>query len=312
MAVLLMGPTASGKTAIACALARHLPLEIIGVDSAQVYLGLDVGSAKLSGAEASICPHHLVDIIRPEESYSAARFRIDALRLMEEIDARGRVPLLCGGTMLYFKALREGLSELPGADPIVRREIDERAARLGWPALHAELALIDPDTAARLKPNDAQRIQRALEIVRLTGVTVGMAYAAKPERRPAWRFVAIGLMPSDRAVLHQRIAQRFDGMLANGLIDELVALRSTHKLSLDLPSMRAVGYRQVWEYLDGLYDYETMRQKATAATRQLAKRQMTWMRGMAGIEMIDCLAPNALEQVKEVIARELPLTQPFC
>jgi tRNA dimethylallyltransferase len=306
-AILILGPTASGKTAIACTLARQLPLEIIGVDSAQVYRGLDVGTAKLTGEEAERCPHHLVDVIGPEESYSAARFRADALEVMAGINVRRRIPLLCGGTMLYFKALRDGLSELPGADPAIRRDLDERAARLGWPALHAELALADPDTAGRLKPNDAQRIQRALEIIQLTGEPVGKAYAAPPDKRSTWRYLAIGLMPSDRAVLHERIAQRFDAMLAGGLVDELDRLRKTHTLRPDLPSMRAVGYRQAWEYLDGLCDYATMRQKAIAATRQLAKRQMTWMRGMGNLQMIDCLAPDALEQVKQVVADTLAI-----
>lgn len=305
-AILLMGPTASGKTSIACALARTLPMEIIGVDSAQIYRDMNVGTAKLTTAQAADCAHHLVDIINPDESYSAARFRVDALALMAEIGARQRTPLLCGGTMLYFKALREGLSDLPGADPTIRREIDERAARVGWPALHAELGQIDPATAARLEPSDAQRIQRALEIIRLTGGPVGAAYAARREESRGWRFAAIGLLPSDRAALHARIAQRFDDMLARGLIDEVAALRKRYSLSLSLPSMRAVGYRQVWEYLEGRYDYATMREKAIAATRQLAKRQMTWMRGMAGVELIDCLAPDLLEKVAAVIARNLP------
>lgn len=305
-AVLLMGPTASGKTSIACALAQQLPLEIIGVDSAQVYQGLNVGTAKLPEPEASRCPHHLVDIIEPWESYSAARFRADALEIMARIEERRRFPLLCGGTMLYFKALREGLSELPGADPLIRRDLDERAAKYGWPTLHAELALVDPRTAARLDPNDAQRIQRALEIILLTGETVGEAYAAKPEKCSRWRFVAIGLMPSDRSVLHQRITQRFDAMLAGGFIDEVIRLRKTPNLNAGLPSMRAVGYRQIWEYLDGLYDYATMREKAIAATRQLAKRQMTWMRGMRDVHIVDCLAPDAQERIREIVVRNLP------
>jgi len=300
-AILLMGPTASGKTAAVFELARRLPVEVISVDSAQVYRDMDIGTAKPTAVELASCPHHLIDVVSPEESYSAARFRADALRLMGEITARGRLPLLAGGTMLYFKALREGLSELPAADPILRLEIDRRAAEAGWPALHAQLAQLDPAAAARLQPTDAQRIQRALEIVSITGRPLAHAYAAKKDGTPPYHLVGVGLMPSDRAELHQRIARRFDTMLENGLVNELAALRRRYVLNARLPSMRAVGYRQAWEYLDGRCDYAALRTKGIVATRQLAKRQMTWLRAMTGIELIDCLADDLAEQVAKAI-----------
>jgi tRNA dimethylallyltransferase len=292
-----MGPTASGKTAAVLELARRLPVEVISVDSVQIYRGMDIGTAKPTAEELASCPHHLIDIMSPEESYSAARFRDDALRLMGEITARGRLPLLAGGTMLYFKALRDGLSDLPAADPALRQEIDRRAAEAGWPALHAQLAQLDAATAARLQPTDAQRIQRALEIVWITGRPLADIYAASKDAPPPYRLIGIGLMPSDRAVLHRRIAERFDTMLQRGLVDELAALRQRYVLSANLPAMRSVGYRQVWEYLDGRYDYAALRMKGIVATRQLAKRQMTWLRGMAGVAIIDCLAEHLAESV---------------
>lgn len=300
-AILLLGPTASGKTAAALALAAHLPVEIVSVDSALIYRDMDIGSAKPSPAELAACPHHLINILSPEESYGAARFREDALALIHDITARGRLPLLVGGTMLYYKALREGLSDLPQADADLRREIDEQAAREGWPAVHAGLARLDPDAAARLHATDAQRIQRALEIVRLTGRPLAESYARQRETAPAVDFITLALTPSDRAVLHARIAQRFDLMLEQGLEQELRKLRARYHLHLNLPSMRCVGYRQMWEYLEGDCDHATMRDRGIFATRQLAKRQITWMRQFAqnwpDWTEIDCLAPDATEQV---------------
>lgn len=297
-ALLLLGPTASGKTASALAIAERLPVEIISVDSALVYRDMDIGTAKPSAAELAQVPHHLIDILSPEEAYSAARFRADALRLMDEISARGRIPLLAGGTMLYFKALRDGLSDLPPADPALRQEIDEAARARGWPALHAELAALDPNAAARLEPTDSQRIQRALEIVRLTGRPLADSYARRDMAPPRHRLHTIALAPSDRAVLHARIAARFDAMLAGGLLDEVARLRERYTLNLDLPSMRCVGYRQAWLHLDGRIDRSELRAQGIAATRQLAKRQLTWQRQFREtwpqLEEIDCVEATSL------------------
>ncbi|THF63220.1 tRNA (adenosine(37)-N6)-dimethylallyltransferase MiaA [Pseudothauera rhizosphaerae] len=311
-ALLLLGPTASGKTACALALAAALPVEIVSVDSALVYRGMDIGTAKPTPAELAACPHHLIDIVSPEEAYSAARFRADALRVMDEIAARGRIPLLAGGTMLYFKALREGLSDLPPADAGLRAEIDRAAAIRGWPALHGDLAALDPEAAARLEPTDAQRIQRALEIVKLTGRPVAESYARRGMPAPPWRLLPIALAPSDRSVLHERIAQRFEHMLAAGLVDEVRRLRTKYRLDLSMPSMRCVGYRQAWEHLDGLYDLDTLRFKGVAATRQLAKRQLTWQRQFRetwpGLTEIDCLQPNLAGAVLDAARRLLDQT----
>jgi tRNA dimethylallyltransferase len=308
-ALLLLGPTASGKTACALALAAALPVEIVNVDSALVYRDMDIGTAKPTPAERASCPHHLIDIISPEQAYSAARFRADALAVMDAIAARGRIPLLVGGTMLYFKALREGLSDLPPANAALRAEIDQAALARGWPALHAELAALDPAAAARLAPTDAQRIQRALEIVRLTGRPLAESYARRDIEDTPWRWLPIGLAPADRSVLHARIAQRFEAMLTAGLIDEVRRLRTTYRLDLGMPSMRCVGYRQVWEYLDGLYDLDTLRMKAIAATRQLAKRQLTWQRQFRetwpDLVEIDCLAPDLTDTVLAAARRLL-------
>ncbi|WP_332672650.1 tRNA (adenosine(37)-N6)-dimethylallyltransferase MiaA [Aromatoleum sp.] len=300
-ALLLLGPTASGKTASALALARALPVEIVSVDSALVYREMDIGTAKPTAEERSVCPHHLIDVVSPEESYSAARFRADALRLIAEIGARGRIPLLAGGTMLYFKALRDGLSDLPPADPALRAEIDAAAERLGWPALHAELARLDPAAAAGLEATDAQRIQRALEIVRLTGRPLAESYARRDAEPLPARLLPIALAPSDRGVLHARIAQRFDQMLADGLIEEVRGLRARYRLDPTMPSMRCVGYRQIWDCLDGLDDYDAMRFKGIAATRQLAKRQLTWQRQFREtwpeLVELDCLRADLAEAV---------------
>jgi tRNA dimethylallyltransferase len=278
-AILLMGPTASGKSALALALAERLGGEIVSVDSAQVYRGMDVGTAKPDAATLARVRHHLIDVIDPTESYSAAQFAADALAAVAKARERGRVAILCGGTMLYFKALTEGLSALPPADQRVRSELDARGAREGWPALHAELSRVDPAVAARLKPTDAQRIQRALEVWRVAGVPLsrlqGRRRRTGEDLGPA---VRVALVPSDRARLHRAIATRFDAMLARGLVDELRGLRRRYALTPDLPSMRSVGYRQAWSYIDGDIDEQALRAQGIAATRQLAKRQFTWLR----------------------------------
>jgi tRNA dimethylallyltransferase len=257
---------------------------------------MDIGTAKPSAEERAVCPHHLIDIVSPEDNYSAARFRADAIELMGEICTRGNIPLLAGGTMLYFKALRDGLSDLPAADAGLRRAIDEDAIARGWPALHAELARLDPEAAARLEPGDAQRIQRALEIVRMTGRPLAESYAKKEDAPLPCRLLPIALAPSDRSVLHARIAQRFDAMLHAGFVDEVRRLRARYILDPAMPSMRCVGYRQAWEYLDGEIGYDEFRFKGIAATRQLAKRQLTWQRQFRetwpGFTELDCLRPD--------------------
>jgi tRNA dimethylallyltransferase len=300
-----MGPTASGKTGAALEIARRRPCEIISVDSALVYRGMDIGTAKPTPDELAAVPHHLIDIIDPGDSYSVMQFRADALRLVDEISRRGALPLLVGGTMLYFKALRDGLDALPPADPALRAELDREAAELGVPALHARLAVLDPPTAARLKPNDSQRIQRALEIIRLTGQPMSQLLALAAPAPLPFRLLPIALEPSDRAVLHQRIAARFDAMLDRadgGLLAEVKRLRERGDLHPGLPSMRCVGYRQAWEYLDGQIDRATLRDKGIAATRQLAKRQLTWLRSMPDRIVIDCLAPAPAENIIAAIA----------
>ena len=302
-AIFLMGPTASGKTGLAVELAQRLPIELISVDSALVYRGMDIGSAKPDTATLARAPHFLVDVIDPTESYSAAQFRNDASQLMGEITARGNIPLLVGGTMLYFNALQHGLNNLPEANTEVRAAIDARAARDGWPALHAELASIDPATAARLMPNDAQRIERALEIWQLTGKPMSVLLEQDERSALPYRLLKIALLPSERSVLHQRIADRFDEMLHMGLLEELTRLRQRYPtLTPDLPSMRCVGYRQAWQYQAGEIDRTELREKGIAATRQLAKRQMTWLRGMDDVEVLDCLAPGLLEEVTQRVA----------
>ncbi len=287
-AIFLMGPTASGKTALAMDLAARLPLEIVSVDSAQVFIDMNIGTAKPDDATLARYPQHLINLITPEQRYSAARFCTDALTAMAEITARGRVPLLAGGTMLYFKALRQGLADLPEADPATRAAIDAAAARSGWPALHAELARHDPETAARLKPTDAQRIQRALEVVRLTGQTLGSFFAQQKTQALPYRVLSIGLAPTNRSWLHERIAQRFDAMLAAGLIEEVESLRKKYQLDGNLPSMRCVGYRQVWEMLAGHLPKAELRDRGIYATRQFAKRQLTWFNSFGDVELVDC------------------------
>lgn len=303
-----MGPTASGKTGIAVELAQRLPVELVSVDSALVYRGMDIGTAKPDAATLARAPHHLIDLIPPTEAYSAAQFRADALRLMAEITARGCIPLLVGGTMLYFNALQNGLSALPQADADVRAWLDAEALKRGWPAMHARLAAIDPQTAARLEPTDAQRIQRALEVWQISGRTMTQIFAETTARDDfPYRLLKLALLPSDRAVLHARIAQRFDDMLDAGLVNEVKALRKTYAdLQPGLPSMRCVGYRQAWQYLDGEFGAEALREKGIAATRQLAKRQLTWLRGMDDTVELDCLdgqlQEKVLMQIKQFIA----------
>jgi tRNA dimethylallyltransferase len=290
-AIFLMGPTASGKTALAVSLVERFPLEIISVDSALVYRGMNIGTAKPDAAILARAPHHLLDIRDPTETYSAASFCDDARRLMDDIVARGRVPLLVGGTMLYFRALLKGLDDLPRADAVLRRQLEVEAARRGWPALHADLARIDPLTAARLAPNDSQRIGRALEVFQLTGTPMSALLDQAQSALP-YRVLQLALIPSDRAVLHQRIAARFDAMLAGGLLDEVNSLRQTYALNPELPAMRAVGYRQAWAYLDGEIDLNGLREQGMAATRQLAKRQLTWLRSWPDAVTLDCLASD--------------------
>lgn len=298
LVVSIMGPTASGKTAAALAIAERIPSEIISVDSALVYREMNIGTAKPTDDERASVPHHLIDILDPLESYSVMQFREDALRLSAEIIARGKLPLLVGGTMLYFKGLKDGLDALPQADTALRAELDAEAALIGSPAMHAKLAKLDPITAARLKPNDSQRIQRALEIIALTGQPMSALLAQAPKSELPFNLLPIALEPSDRSVLHARIATRFDAMLQDGgLINEVKALRARGDLHLGLPSMRCVGYRQSWEYLDGDYGLAELREKGIVATRQLAKRQLTWLRSMPDRHVIDCLAPDTASSI---------------
>ena len=284
-AILLMGPTAAGKSELALRLAERFRCEVVSVDSAQVYRGMDIGTAKPDAATRARVPHHLIDLLEPAEHYSAARFRADALAACAGVRARGRLPLLVGGTMLYFKALADGLSALPPADPGVRAAIDARAAAAGWPALHAELERIDPQTARRLAPNDAQRIQRALEVHALTGTPLSLLQGARQPGEGLGRVIPLALVPGDRAALHAAIERRFDAMLDAGLVAELAALRRRLPLDPELPAMRSVGYRQAWEFLDGKIDRPTLRAKGIAATRQLAKRQLTWLRSTPAVAL---------------------------
>ena len=297
LAVAIMGPTASGKPAAALAIARATPAEIISVDSALVYRGMDIGTAKPNAEELASAPHHLIDIIEPTESYSVAQFRADTLRLVAEISARGNLALLVGGTMMYYKGLSEGLDDLPTANAALREQIEADAARIGWPAMHARLHALDPVTAARLAPNDAQRINRALEIIELSGRPMSELLLGRPKLALPFELLSFGLEPSDRSVLHRRIATRFDQMLGPsddaGIVAEVAGLRARGDLHPALPSMRCVGYRQSWDYLDGVIDRATLRETGIIATRQLAKRQLTWLRSMPERTVIDCLADNA-------------------
>ena len=308
--ICLAGPTASGKSALALQLAEALrgemEVEIVSVDSAQVYRGLDIGTAKPSAAERAQLPHHLIDILDPEQAYSAARFVADAVATAQAIRERGRLPLLVGGTMLYFKALRDGLDAMPAADPAVRAEIDARAAAEGWPALHAELQRVDAVPAARLAPNDAQRIQRALEVWQLSGQPLSSFHARRDTapQAAATSWPLIALEPASRAWLHERIAQRFDAMLAAGFVDEVRRLRQRPGLTPTLPSMRCVGYRQAWAAQDS-GQLDGLRETGVAATRQLAKRQITWLRSMHDRTRVECDAAAAVESLIDVVRRQL-------
>lgn len=304
-AIFLMGPTASGKTAVAVELLQHLPLEIISVDSALVYRDMNIGTAKPDTATLQRTPHHLLDIISPAESYSAAAFRHDALQLMGDITRRRKIPLLVGGTMLYFHALQFGLSALPKANAAVRAELDAQAAQLGWPAMHEKLSRVDPITAARLKPNDSQRIQRALEIFELTDTPMSALIAQQETHQLPYHIIPIALLPSDRAALHARISARFSSMLQQGLLDEMRQLQTRYTLHPDLPAMRCVGYRQAWKFLAGEISERELVEHGRAATRQLAKRQLTWLRGMADNIEFDCLAQDLAQQVLKRVKREI-------
>lgn len=307
--VLLMGPTASGKTGLALQLAERLPLEIVSVDSAQVYRGMDIGTAKPSAEIRARVPHHLIDIRDPAEAYSAARFRDDALRLISDIRARGRVPLLVGGTMLYFRALQQGLSDLPPANADLRARLEAQARASGWPALHARLAQVDAETAARLHPNDSQRIQRALEIFELSGQPASRLHSASEKSGLSGPVIKLALNPPERRVLHRQIRERFMQMMDAGFLDEVARLRargdpstsSGQVLHPDLPSMRAVGYRQLWAHLDGACSLETAVEHGIAATRQLAKRQLTWLRAEPQLQWLDPARPGLAGQALERI-----------
>jgi tRNA dimethylallyltransferase len=299
-AVLLLGPTASGKSALALELARRVDLEIVSIDSAQVYRGLDIGAAKPGAAERARVPHHLIDLRDPADPYTAADFLRDARAAIAAIAGRGRLALVVGGTMMYARALREGLADLPSADPAVRARIEQEAQALGWPALHARLQQIDPVTAQRLAPADRQRIGRALEVHALSGQRLSDLQRNTAPGSPGLRTVA--LMPADRALLHRRIAQRFDAMLAAGFLDEVRALRARGDLHPDLPAMRSVGYRQAWEHLVAGTPPAQFREAAIAATRQLARRQLTWLRAMDDARVLDPFVPGALEQLAQFVA----------
>lgn len=284
-ALALLGPTASGKSGLAAALAARLPLEIVSMDSAQVYRGMDIGTAKPSAEERARVPHHLIDVVDPDQAYSSGRWRSDAIRAAVEILGRKRLPLFVGGTMLYYRTLTGGLDTLPQANPTLRRDLNDEAARRGWPALHLELAQVDPRAAQRIAPSDAQRIQRALEVWRLTGMPLSALQGAAKADLP-FPLKAFALVPGDRAELHRRIAARFQAMLQAGLVDEVRSLRKKYRLSAGMPSMRCVGYRQVWQALEGELDESALAERAVAATRQLAKRQLTWLRSFPDVETI--------------------------
>lgn len=297
--IAIMGPTASGKTAAALALAsaQQIPVEIISVDSALVYRDMNIGTAKPNAQELAAAPHHLIDIIDPSEAYSVAQFLNDSAQLVKAIQARGNTPILVGGTMMYYKALIDGIDDLPPADPVIRAQLDEELARLGAPALHARLTQVDPVTAARLQLNDSQRIQRALEIYMRTGQAMSTLIAQQTRGQAAFEILPVSLEPSDRSVLHQRIEKRFDLMLEQGFLDEVRQLKQRPELNAELPSIRCVGYRQAWDYLDGRSSYQEMRERGIIATRQLAKRQLTWCRSIPERIIIDCNQSNLSEQV---------------
>ncbi len=296
-AIFLMGPTASGKSNVAMEIAQYFPVEIISVDSAQVYRKMDIGSAKPDQHALAAVPHHLIDLINPDEHYSAAQFRKDALTKMDEITARGKIPLLVGGTMLYFRALKEGLSKLPSANESIRKEIEIAAAKKGWPEIHRMLKQFDPITAERIKLHDSQRIQRALEVYYLTGRPMSDILSQQKSTPIPYHLISMALLPADRKILHERILFRFEKMIEMGLIDEVRSIRNQYCVNAEIPSMRCVGYRQVYMYLDNLINLTTMKDMGVAATRQLAKRQLTWLRAMTGLQEFNCLAENLSQQV---------------
>jgi len=299
-----MGPTASGKSSIAMEIARHFPVEIISVDSAQIYRYMNIGSAKPDKSALEAVPHHLIDLIDPVDRYSAAQFRKDALLKMLDITARGNVPLLVGGTMLYFRALREGLANLPAADDNMRWELERAAQHKGWPAMHVILSQLDPVTASHIQPNDSQRIQRALEVCYLSGRPMSELLAQRQDNDFPYRVFNIALLPSDRSILHCCIQQRFEKMLEIGLIEEVRSIRDQFRLTIDMPSMKCVGYRQAWMYLDNQISLAKMREMGVFATRQLAKRQLTWLRSMNELEKFDCLANNLSELVMTYLQKQ--------
>jgi tRNA dimethylallyltransferase len=300
----LLGPTASGKSRLALELAEKLPLEIVSLDSALVYRGMDIGTAKPTPAERERVPHHLIDIIDPDHAYSTGRWRTDAIHAVIDILNRGRIPLLVGGTMLYYRALVAGLDLLPQADPALRKQIDAEAARRGWPALHAELEKVDPKSAHRIRPGDSQRIQRALEVWRLTGRPLSSLQGAAKQNLP-FKMKSFALVPANREQLHQKIAERFDAMLQAGLVKEVADLRERYKLTAGMPSMRCVGYRQALELLDGKISEKEMRERSVAATRQLAKRQLTWLRSFSDLIRLDADEPKDAPAALELLLREL-------
>jgi tRNA dimethylallyltransferase len=302
LAIFLMGPTASGKTALACTLADRFPVGLVSVDSALVYRGLDIGSAKPDAATLARYPHALIDIRDPAEPYSAADFRADALAAMREITDAGKVPLLVGGTGLYFRALQLGLSALPEADAELRAQISAEASEIGWPELHARLTGQDPVAAARIGLHDAQRIQRALEVIALTGRPISELQRSQSREPFPWRVLKLALLPTDRAPLHARIAERFDAMLTAGFLDEVRALKGRDDLHADLPAIRAVGYRQAWQHLDGVFDAAELRDRGIFATRQLAKRQITWLRSELDARVLDPERPDPVGRAEEAVA----------
>jgi len=303
-AIFIMGPTASGKTALACELYDSFPCEIISVDSALVYKELNIGSAKPTQEELSRYPHHLIDVRDPSDPYSAMDFRSDALRLMEEITKRGKVPILVGGTMLYFKFLLEGAAKLPVANESIRQKIEEDAQQNGWPAIHDQLAKVDPQSAARLNPNDPQRVQRALEVYLISGKTLTQHWAEQKIEPFPYKVVQFALCPQERKTLHVRIEKRFNDMLKQGFIEEVKALQARGDLHENLPAIRAVGYRQVWEYLNGELSYDEMVFKGVVATRQLAKRQITWLRSWSDLHWLDSEADNLAQSALKIVESE--------
>ncbi|WP_334120500.1 tRNA (adenosine(37)-N6)-dimethylallyltransferase MiaA [Limnobacter sp.] len=308
-ALAVLGPTASGKSALGLWMAdQGFPIEIISLDSALVFRDMDIGTAKPTPQELAMVPHHLIDIITPSEAFSAAEFVEQCHILIDDIRARGKVPVILGGTMMYYKTLVSGMDDLPVANPAIRQAIEQQAAAEGWPAIHAQLAVVDPATAARLKPNDSQRLQRALEVFQITGKPLS-AFHVRDQQADAV-IPTLAIEPSDRAVLHKRIEARFHAMLEQGLIEEVIELRHNHVLDETMPSMRCVGYRQVWEYLHGTCTHQDMTEKGIAATRQLAKRQITWLRSTANKEVVDPLSPDWLDRIKPWIQRQVDLLMP--